>query len=123
MASTRCPACGLQNFAAAVVCRRCHCPLLEVAGRPADLSSRYAKKESPHWVRRASVFSIILAILLLPAVFLFIVVLSAKHGSETGMDFTPEQMTTMVKWYVTLLGVSVILIFTIFYLRRNKHDL
>src|SRR3982751_996680 len=123
MASTKCPACGLQNFAAAMVCRRCSCPLLEVVGRPAHLSSAPARKKSSRWLRRATLFSILLAILLLPAVFLFIVVLSAKHGAETGLDFTPEQMTTMVKWYVTLLGLSVVLIFTVFYLRRSKDDL
>jgi ABC-type phosphate transport system permease subunit len=82
-----------------------------------------AKKESFLWVRRATLFTIMLAVMLFPAVFLFIVVQGAKHGAETGlMDFTAEQKWTMVKWYLTSLGVSVIIIFTFFYLRRDKQD-
>ena len=82
-----------------------------------------ARKESFRWVRRATVFTILLAILLLPAVFLYIVVLGAKHGAETGlMDFTEEQKWTMVKWYLTSLGIAIIIIFTFFYLRRNNQD-
>ncbi|HEX8890191.1 MAG TPA: Ran-binding zinc finger domain-containing protein [Pyrinomonadaceae bacterium] len=123
MASSRCPSCGLQNFSSAIVCRRCDTPLLKVAGRPDALPSATERKESFRWLRRATLFTILLAILLLPAVFLFIVVLGAKHGAETGMmDFTTEQKWTMVKWYVTSLGIAVIIIFTFFYLRRNNQD-
>src|SRR3954464_15946953 len=121
MASSKCPSCGLQNFSTAIVCRRCNCPLLKVAGRPADRSSTLESQESFRWLRRATLFTILLAILLFPAVFLFIVVLGAQHGAETGMmDFTSEQWWTMVKWYVTSLAVAVIIIFTFFYLRRNN---
>jgi len=123
MASSKCPSCGLQNFPTAIVCRRCNCPLLKVAGRPDDLPSTLEQKESFRWLRRATLFTILLAILLFPAVFLFIVVRGAKHGAETGlMDFTSEQWWTIVKWYVTSLGIVVIITFTWFYLRRNNQD-
>lgn len=123
MASTKCPSCGLQNFATAIVCRRCDFPLLKEAGRPANFFATPPRKESFRWVLRATTFFILIAVLLLPAIFLYVVVLGAKHGSETGlMDFTDEQKWQMIRWYLTALGISVVLIFTVFYLRRNKQD-
>ena len=86
-------------------------------------ASAPVRKESFRWFRKATLFTILLAILLLPAVFLFIVITGAKHGAETGlMDFTSEQKWTMVKWYVTSLALAIIIIFTFFYLRRNNQD-
>jgi hypothetical protein len=123
MASTKCPSCGRQNFTTAIVCRHCSCPLLGEAPRPRNLSSTPVRKESFRWVLNASLISVAFAVLLFFVVFLVNVIPNAMHSSETGWtDFTESQKEAMLRWYLTLLGIAVVVVFTVFYRRRHKHD-
>ncbi|HEX8846187.1 MAG TPA: hypothetical protein VF791_16180 [Pyrinomonadaceae bacterium] len=84
---------------------------------------RPPQKLSLRWLVYATLTSIALAVILLCLVFLFNVIPSAMHSSETGWrDFTPQQWASMKLWYFVLLGGGVALIFLYFYLRRHKYD-
>ncbi|HKR00883.1 MAG TPA: hypothetical protein VJT09_09420 [Pyrinomonadaceae bacterium] len=123
MASTKCPACGLDNYSSALVCRRCYCPLMGEFAQAMRANVPAPKRTSYRWIAGAALISLAYGVMLYCAIFLFNVIPNAMHSADTGWtDFTEEQLSSMKFWFFTLLLGGIVLIFFLFYRRRSKYD-
>lgn len=124
MSSTKCRACGLTNFSSAVVCRRCQYPLFG-GGPPAghDLANR--RRTSRRWILNAVIASIVLAVVLLFAVYMLTLILTTQEATVTQngwTDFTPEQLEKIGFRYGIGLIIGLLIVWAFFYSRRDKYD-
>ncbi len=119
MSSTKCRACGLTNFSSAIVCRRCQYPLFGQGAPPA-----YQRKPSQRWIVNAVLVSIILAVVLLFAVYFLSLIFTFQDPEQLRdgwVNFTPEQYRTMGFRYGLVLLPSLILVWRFFYRRRDQY--
>ncbi len=123
MASTKCRACGLTNFSSAIVCRRCNYPLF---GPAAQASSQPAHRSpSRRWILNAVIASIVLAVVLLFAIYTLTLILTTQEATVTQngwTDFTPEQLEKMGFRYGIGLIIGLLIVWAFFYSRRHKYD-
>ena len=124
MSSTKCRACGLTNFSSAVVCRRCQFPLFG-GGPPADYASANPRRKSRRWILNAVIASIVLAVVLLFAVYMLTLILTTQEATVTQngwTDFTPKQLETIGFRYGIGLFIGLLIVWGFFYSRRDKYD-
>ena len=124
MSSTKCRACGLTNFSSAVVCRRCQYPLFG-GGPPAGYASANPRRKSRRWILNAVIASIVLAVVLLFAVYMLTLILTTQEATVTQngwTDFTPEQLEKIGFRFGIGLFIGLPLVWWFFYSRRDKYD-
>ena len=120
MSSTKCRACGLTNFSSAVVCRNCRASLFGVPPPPA-----YTRRQSRRWILNALIVSIILAVVLLFAVYFLTLLLTFEDPAQLRNgweDFTPQQLKTIGFRYGLALIPTLLLVWRFFYRRRDQYD-
>lgn len=125
MSSTKCPACGLTNFSSAVVCRRCQYPLF--GGDPqARRSQSFPVRTSRRWILNAVIVSIILAVVLLFAVYFFTTIFDMQDPNlmQRGWaDFAPDQLYRIGwRWGIAMF-IGLPIVWWFFYSRRHNYDL
>jgi len=121
MSSTKCRACGLTNFSSAVVCRRCQYPLFGAPRPPA-----YRRRPSRRWILNAAIVSVILAVVLLFAIYFLTLLLTFEDPAQLqgGWEhFTSKQLWTIGYRYGLALIPTLLLVWWFFYRRRDKYDL
>lgn len=122
MSSTKCPSCGLDNFSSALVCRRCHCPLMGEFARALRENRPTRQNISSRWVASAVLLSLAFAVVLFLVFFLATVIPNAMNSGATGwMDYTSDQKWSMTVWYMISLAIGVSLIVFLCYRRRRKY--
>ena len=124
MSSTKCRACGLTNFSSAVVCRRCNYPLFGPAAQ-AGHSQGPRRRKSRRWILNAVLASIVLAVVLLFAVYMLTLILTTQEATVTQngwTDFTPEQLEKIGFRYGIGLFIGLLIVWGFFYSRRDKYD-
>jgi len=123
MASTKCHACGLTNFSSAIVCRRCNYPLF---GPAAQANSQPAhRRPSRRWILNAVIASIVLAVVLLFAIYTLTLILTTQEATVTQngwTDFTPEQLEKIGFRYGIGLIIGLLIVWAFFYSRRHNYD-
>ncbi|HJU56244.1 MAG TPA: hypothetical protein VJ715_16800 [Pyrinomonadaceae bacterium] len=123
MASTKCRACGLTNFSSAIVCRRCNYPLFGAAAQ-AD-SQPAQRRPSRRWILNAVIASIVLAVVLLFAIYTLTLILTTQEATVTQngwTDFTPEQLEKIGFRYGIGLIIGLLIVWAFFYSRRHNYD-
>ena len=124
MSSTKCRACGLTNFSAAVVCRRCQYPLFGPAAQ-ARHSRAPQRRRSRRWILNASIVSVVLAVVLLFGVYFFTLITTFQDPDQLQggwLHFTPRQMRRMGSIYGALLIIGLFVVWWFFYWRRDKYE-
>jgi hypothetical protein len=107
------------------MCRRCRSPLF---GGEAQARRSFASpvRTSRRWILNAVLVSIILAIVLLFAVYFFTIIFDLQ-GTELvkrgWADFAPEQLYRIGWKWGTSLFIGLPLVWWFFYSRRDKYDL